>query len=366
MRWLFVAQDGWGLGHVSRQLGLARQLRRVRPRDEMLFLTYSDATHLIAAEGFASVKLPPSQPHKPPGEQMLPPASRLAVATALVRSLASAYRPHGLVVDTFPIGLFGELAVLLDLQGFKFLIAREVRNAPPQWRYQESLPRFDALLAPYVTGEIELDLPAGTPAHFVGPILVRGREDLLPRQAARQRLGLPQQGPVCLVSFGGGGNPAYGRLEQWILQAAERHPAWHFAFARPPLLQGRGGQLAPRNASCFSYYPMAECCAAFDTAISTTGSSAYELAAMGVPAILLPSTSPQQVEDHRHKAERVLGAGGGFVVAAYDTPGLEAALAAMSDPARLAAMRDDRARLCLPNGAERAAAVITEVVDDAP
>ena len=108
MRWLFVAQDGWGLGHVSRQLGLARELRRLRPRDEMLFLTYSDATHLIAADGFASVKLPSPEWFKSDDQRHIDDLQRLKVSIAVVNATATAYQPEGVVIDTFPVGNRGE------------------------------------------------------------------------------------------------------------------------------------------------------------------------------------------------------------------------------------------------------------------
>lgn len=363
MRWLFIAQDGWGLGHVSRQLGLARQLRRLRPRDECLFLTYSDATHLIAAEGFASVKLPSPEWFKPVEHHHIDDHERLKVSIAVVNATASTYQPDGVVIDTFPAGNRGEFAVLQRLPCYRFLIAREVRDPLPQWEYQESLPRFKALLAPYSEGEVQMKVPQGTALHWVGPILVRSRADLLSRQDAQQRLGLPQDRRICLVSFGGGGNPAYSRLEAWVLQLAQSYPDWHFAFATPPLLQGAEMDLGLRNAGRFAYYPMAECCQGFDAAISTVGSSAYELAHMGVPAILIPDVSPQKDEDFFAKAQRVVGESGGFVVRAFDTAALGDAFVAMNDPARLAAMKEDRATLPLQNGAEAAASLLARYTE---
>ncbi|MEQ8355937.1 MAG: hypothetical protein RH942_10415 [Kiloniellaceae bacterium] len=358
MRWLLVAQDGWGLGHVSRQLGLARELRRLAPGDEFLFLTYSDATHLIAAEGFASVKLPAPEWFKAPEDHNIDDQRRLWVSISVVNATATAYKPDAVVLDTFPVGNRGEFAIFQRLPCARFLIAREVRDPLPHWEYRESLPRFHALLAPYAEGEVALAAPAGVGLHWVGPILVRNRADLLARRDARARLGLPQDRRVCLVSFGGGGNPAYKKLEAWALRLAAAHPQWHFAFATPPLLQGADAGLTASNARRFTYYPMAECYAAFDAAISTVGSSAYELAYMGVPSILIPDVSPQKDEDFFAKARRVVGEAGGFVVPAFDDAALQTAFAAMDDPARLTAMKEDRARLPLQNGAANAAAVL--------
>jgi len=169
MRWLMVAQNGWGLGHVSRQLGLARELRCLAPRDEFLFLTYSDATHLIAAEGFASVKLPAPEWFRRPEDHHIDDQRRLQVAIAVVKATAASYRPDAVVLDTFPIGNRGEFAPFRQLDCRRFLIAREVRNPLPHWEHHESLPRFHALLAPYAKGEVSLPAPEGVPLHWVGP-----------------------------------------------------------------------------------------------------------------------------------------------------------------------------------------------------
>jgi len=107
---------------------------------------------------------------------------------------------------------------------------------------------------------------------------------------------------------------------------------------------------------------MAECYAAFDAALSTVGSSAYELAGMGVPSILVPDVSPQKDEDFVAKAHRVLGDQGGFVVKAFDREGLAAAFAAMDDPRRLAAMTRDRIAQKPPNGAVNAATILMQQV----
>ncbi len=365
MRWLLVAQDGWGLGHVSRQLGLARELQRLKPHDEILFLTYSEATNLIAAEGFPSVKLPASQWFKPSDQRYIDDFRRFWLISATVNALVGSYQPHAIVIDTFPVGPLGELAQLLRLPCFRFLIAREVRKPLKQWEYRSSLSRFNALIAPYDENEIAIDCPQETNLHWVGPILVRGRKDLLSRSEARQRLGLPPTGRICLVSFGGGGNPVYSRLEKWILELVDSHPDWHFALSRPPLLQQADAGLGKPNAQRFAYYPMAECYAAFDMAISATGSSAYELAYLGVPAILIPDVSPQHDEDHVAKAKRVLGENGGFVVPAFDGPALHAAFSAMSNKERLQAMKEDRASLKLQNGAENCAKLLARYTKNA-
>jgi len=358
MRWLLIAQDGWGLGHVSRQLGLARELRRLRPADTFLFLTYSDATHLIAREGFASVKLPSPEWFKDADQRSMDDIERLLVATAVTNACATTYRPQAVVIDSFPVGNRGEFSIFQRLPCLRFLIAREIRNPLPQWEYRESLPRFHALLAPYAEHEIDLNLPKGPPLHWVGPILIRGRDGLLPGHEARKRLGLPPEGRVCLVSFGGGGNPAYARLEDWTLQLAARYPDWHFAFATPPLLQNFTSDFGLNNVSRFDYYPMSECLSAFDGAISTTGSTAYELAQMAVPAILITDVSPQNDEDFVAKAKRTLGQNGGFVVRAYDTPALDAAFAQFDAPEQLAAMRQGRLATEPRNGAAKAAELL--------
>ena len=236
LRWLLVAQNGWGLGHVSLQLGIAREIRRRRENDDVLILTYSEASHLISREGIACLKMPSMGQFRDAGRRALSPESQYWLVKAMVHGCVTAYRPHAVVLDTFPMGVAGQFAELLSAPAFRFLVTRENRrlSEPSQ---QMALRRFNLVLAGLDKGETDVPVPSGTRLEWVGQIMVRTREDALERSAARERLGLPTVGRICLVSLGGGGNPRYKEMETWVMTLARRYPEWIFAVATPPLLE---------------------------------------------------------------------------------------------------------------------------------
>ncbi len=171
----------------------------------------------MTREGFPSLKIPDVDWLKRPDEKIISDDNQFRIAQAVINACAAGYRPHAIIIDAYPIGLYGELMALLVYPAFRFFVAEDnKRFRQPQ--FQEALAQFHILLAPYREGEVDLPIPQGPQIEWVGPILVRSREDALPRAEARSRLGLPVDGRVCLVTFGGGGNPTYAELEAWAVE----------------------------------------------------------------------------------------------------------------------------------------------------
>lgn len=333
LRWLFICCDGWGLGHVARMIGLARNIRRRQPDAEFLFLTDNEASFLIWQEGFASVKLPCFEFFRKKDARAINLEINEEVARSVVGPVITAYRPDVVVVDTFPFGYRNEYASLRDFMGRKVLLYREVGESKRNRLFEIGVRSFDLILLPYVQGGVDLSLPRGLRAMWVGPIMPRSRADSVPKDVARARLGLPAEGRVCYVCFGGGGDPAYTRLVDWALSVADRFPDWVFGVPVPPLLTGPPPVKLPENAVYFRYFPVAECFSAFDAAISITGATVFELAHFGVPSVLIPKTA-LKTEDHVAKARNIVAGDRGYVVEEYDTDALIAALDALRDDGR--------------------------------
>ncbi|MBV8480993.1 MAG: UDP-N-acetylglucosamine--N-acetylmuramyl-(pentapeptide) pyrophosphoryl-undecaprenol N-acetylglucosamine transferase [Actinobacteria bacterium] len=174
-----------------------------------------------------------------------------------------------------------------------------------------------------------------------------------PRGVARERLGLPAEGPVVLVF---GGSLGARVLNELALDAwAESGPAvLHLCGERDyPSLQGRatrpGYVLLPFIDEIGLAYGAA------DVAVARAGGSVWELAAAGLPAVLVPgdfATGGHQ----RKNAEWFARAGGAIVV-----PESEARRVApvvdelLASPERLAAMADAMRAAARPDAAERIA-----------
>ncbi len=168
LRWLFICCDGWGLGHVARLIGLARNIRKRQPDGEFLFLTDSEASILIWQEGFASVKLPCYEFPKM-GTRVIGSAINEDVVRSVVGPVITAYRPDVVVADTFPFGYRNEYASLQFFRGRKVLLYREVGESKRNRLYEIGVRSFDLILLPYVQGGVDPSLPRGLRAPWVGP-----------------------------------------------------------------------------------------------------------------------------------------------------------------------------------------------------
>ena len=170
------------------------------------------------------------------------------------------------------------------------------------------------------------------------------------QEEGRSRFGLPAEGPVVAVF---GALAGARSLNDLALAAwGESGPAvLHIAGERDfDSLRGRvsrhGYVLLPQTDH------FGEALAAADVAVSRAGGTVWELAAAGVPAVLVPY--PYATADHQTLNAKHFERGGGAVVvpdAEVDrVPALVAEL--LADPARLASMREAMLALARPDAAE--------------
>jgi UDP-N-acetylglucosamine--N-acetylmuramyl-(pentapeptide) pyrophosphoryl-undecaprenol N-acetylglucosamine transferase len=178
---------------------------------------------------------------------------------------------------------------------------------------------------------------------------------------ARDRFGLPAEGPVLAIFGGLAGAQALNEL------AVEA-----FGEEGPAVLHVSGerdyGAVRPRaRRDDYVLVPSTEdfgaALAAADLAISRAGGTVWELAAAGTPAILVPY--PYATADHQTSNARHFEEGGGAVVVDQSELGRVPALARelLADPARLARMSDAMRSLARPDAAAVVADELIELAE---
>jgi UDP-N-acetylglucosamine--N-acetylmuramyl-(pentapeptide) pyrophosphoryl-undecaprenol N-acetylglucosamine transferase len=172
----------------------------------------------------------------------------------------------------------------------------------------------------------------------------------VPKDEARRRFGLPADGPVLLVAGALAGARSLNELAVEAFGAAG--PAvLHITGERDyPSLEGRvrrdGYVMVP------SVQDYGAALSAADLAVARAGGTVWELAAAGLPAILVPY--PHATGDHQTKNALHFQRGGGAVlVPETDLGGVpELARSLLGDARRLAAMRESMLALARPDAAE--------------
>lgn len=351
-RLLFYAVNGLGLGHVTRLLAIARQVRARCPGAQILFITASEADAVIYKEGFAALKLPSKTIA---GATRLRPQTYAKLVQTVTWNAVAAFNPAALVVDTFPAGAMQELLPLLRWEMRRVFVYRVQQPEKARDPYfQNTLALYDLAVIPHSEGGQDMPLPSETPGVWTGDILIRTRDEALPRAEARARLGLSSEGRVLYVTFGGGGD---AELHESLAVAFEALGGadWTLAVANAPL-DPRARPPLPPNARWVSDYPMAECFAAFDGAVSAAGyNSVAEILHHGLPAVLLPF--PRGVDDQFARVREAVDAGAALTCA-LEAGALRGTVERLADVSVAQGLRDRAQALVPGDGAGKAAEAI--------
>ena len=174
------------------------------------------------------------------------------------------------------------------------------------------------------------------------------------REEARRQFGLPAEGPVVIVLGGLAGARTLNELS--VGAWGERGPAvLHLAGARD--FAGLRSRVSrPDYVLLDQTDRFGDALAAADVAVSRAGGTVWELAAAGLPAVLVPY--PHATSDHQALNARWFERGRGAIVvpdgeAANRVPPLVAEL--LADPDRLASMAEAMRALARPHAADEIA-----------
>lgn len=218
--------------------------------------------------------------------------------------------------------------------------------------------RLAAPFAKRVFLAYELD-GLGPPKYRVVGRPIPSRSRALPRSEARARLGLPPEGPILGVFGARAGAKALNELavETW-------------AESGPVVLHVSGERdfeaLRPRvERADYHLLPTVDdfgaALSAVDLALSRSGGTVWELAAAGLPAVLVPY--PHATSDHQTKNARYFERGGGAVLVPeeelYTAPEIVDAL--LGDDGRRGEMAAAMRRLAREDAAARIAEELIEL-----
>ena len=355
-RFVFYAVNGLGLGHVTRLLGIARALRRLEKDSEILFVTSSEADHVIYQEGFAAVKVPSKTVREEVG---LKKQTYLRLAQTVIWNAISAFDPDVLVVDTFPTGSFEELLPVLRWRQKNAFVFREQRPEQASAELlQATLRLYDRVIVPHDELAQAGPLPEPEKAIAVGPVLIREREELPTREAARAALRLPADGTLLYASFGGGGDPEGLRALTLTAEVVATLPGVRLVVGAGPLLRELPD--LPGAIVLTGRYPALDFLPAFDAAVAGAGyNSVSELLFAGVPSVFVPFE--RTVDDQARRAQGIAAKGAGLACPALTREALAAAVNAVLAPGAQKSFRRAAQKLVPRNGAERAARALLEL-----
>lgn len=347
-RALFVTSNGFGLGHVTRCMAIARRL----PDDvEPVILTLSEALPLVREQGFLAEYFGSRDPRAESGVRW---NGRLA---GRIRALLREYDPGAVVFD----GVYPYPGMLDALRGER---RAKLWCRRAMWRAGEgSLApvyehEFDAVLEPgELAGERDRGVTAArrTRSVVVDPILLLDEDELQPREEAARAAGV-DPAEVNVLMQPAWDNEVFGPTADQCLEAIGRAPGVRAVVAVSPL-RSRAAPL-PDGVARISTYPLARLYRAFDLAVSSAGYNVFhELVALGVPSLFVPNAGTPR-DDQVARARFGEEAGVGRSWESRTVADLERHLSVLLDAGEREAMRRRAEELRPANGAAEAAALV--------
>lgn len=348
-RILFFNVNGSGMGHLNRCLAYARRLRgRARP----FFFSLASAIEIIEEMGFEADYF---VSHYWSESSTFAWNSELAIRFGL---MLERVRPDAVVFDgTWPFKGFltacetyGSPALVWSNRG---LLKSDTKAVP----VDEA--EFDLVIQPGELGAAEArsNLEGGGTRLTVPPVCLLEDDELMDRAAARQALGLPQDGRFVLFSLGPGNLKDVAGIGHGLIDGFEA-AGFQVVWARAPI-SVRDVEL-PAGVLPLSVYPLARYLRAFDAFVGAAGyNTCCELVQSRVPALLVPNA--QLVDDQVRRARMVADVMPAVVSACESGQERKAAVDAL-----LGMLCDEPAQQAVVpmNGAALAAEAIMAVVAD--
>jgi len=336
-RLLAYSHDGYGLGHLRRNLRIAAGLRRHRPDTEVLLATGAKAAERLAsAHGIACVRLPSLLKAGPGRYESAEPGTTsidalVARRSAILADTVTGFAPDILLVDRHPRGLHRELDAALDVHRSRRPRARAVlglrdiiddpETVAREWEELELTAAVaDHYDAVFCYGDREVYDPV---AEYSLPGVVADRlqytgylaDDLLAGDAASIRRAHSGGARMAVCTLGGGQDAA-GIARAFLaamLHLRERN--WRGILITGPYMASDDVE-ALRNhpatadvAIIRMVTDVPSYLAAADAVFCMGGyNTTCEVLALAVPAVIVPRTSPrlEQLMRARRLADRGL------------------------------------------------------------
>ncbi len=371
LRVICYAINGTGLGHLTRLLAVARELRvmasAVGQRVDVQFITTSEASHI--ANDFPVYKLP-SKTVVSATEGNFDRFRRSA--KMIISNLIATMEPDLLLLDTQPEGSYREFVFIKDYARARVFIDRHKdRRHSQSASHLSHLALYDRVLVPDHPDRAEhYPVPAKLKSRqrFVGPITGL-RKPLLEAQEVRAEFGIAETKRIVYLSAGGGGDNNAERDLKLLLDSLLEHEEVHVIVGYGPLYQNsgnrrrlpyRGGE-GQRNrvtvitgeARCYF--------GALDCAISAAGYNTYqELLEAAVPTLFYAQSKGMDRQDLR--IEQGAARDWHLALQTFDPASLQQQIAQLFDPHQQEKLRHGLRQRPASTGATEAALECLDVI----
>lgn len=347
-RALFLTSNGAGMGHLTRMLGLAREVAKSM---EPVFFSMSQGLSVVANAGF---------PY-----EYVPFNSALQTKSVLWHDYFESrlleaidhYQAEIIVFDgTWPYR--GMLSALDKRNLLRVWVRRAMWKPTISPEQLSNAAHFDLVIEPGEHAHT-YDIGATTQvrnAAVVGPMTVLSSHEPLSRSDALKELGLPDGDRYALVTLGAGNINDVESTQTAVLAAIEAQKGWKPILTKAPIVSAWNAA----EARTISTFPLARYTHAFDFAVSAAGYNSFsEWMSGGLPTVWIPNMSTM-TDDQAARARWAADSGYGLRAEEGDKDDIARAVTVMCNDSIRGVMERKLNQLSIKNGVFEAASLIEE------
>ncbi|MGP5573724.1 hypothetical protein ACTXN6_13795 [Corynebacterium casei] len=349
-RVIFVSSNGAGLGHLTRLNAVDKALDV-----ESMFYTMSSAYKMLGKKSHEIIYFPSH------GDLMMRGSDWNPLMKEHFSAVVRGYKPDLIVFD----GTYVYQGVVATSKELKIPLVWMQRGC---WKgevdrkstQRHSANKFaKAVLVPGDYGcEETVDVGQGLEPHYLPPVTLIEKSELLSRVDARKMLQLPLDKKLFLIQLGAGNINDISNIRSKALEFVSQLGAeWEPVLVRNPLSHNDSDD----NAHSIQAYPLSLYYNAFDAGAFAAGyNTVQESIELNLPAVFVPN--PQtKTDDQDRRALTIAGKDLGYL--ATGEAQLQDAIIKLSVDENRGRIRESMLRHRAPSGAQAAAKAINSLLN---
>ena len=275
--------NGVGFGHFTRMLALAKRMKQQDPTLEIIFFTTMPTLHLLKPYGIPA--------HHISGPKYFKGFESRDWNALLEEQLTLCFETHKPSMFIFD-GAFpyrGMLKAIQDRNGLRKIWMRRGMFKKGAKVPVDSIQHFDTIIRPGdAIADSEEEIDHGLEILHSSPIILLDEGELLTREKARYRLGIPLDCRAVYVQLGAGQINDISSEIRMTIDALLKHENLHVILGESMI--GSRIEIDLPNVHIIRDYPNSQYFNGFDAVVQAGGyNSFHETRAFGLPALFYPN-----------------------------------------------------------------------------
>jgi len=301
--------NGVGMGHYSRMFALARSMKKIDPTLEIVFFTTNYVLHPLYAEGFTCYHLPGRNKFKKMNAK-----TWNSQCEDMLSNIFSVHKPKMFIFDgAYPYR--GMLNAIKTRSSLHRVWVRRIQKKGVDNTPIDAYDSFEAIVVPGDLIEPDMEELSRWPVNEINlcpPIVSTLRNELYPRGSLRNKLGIPYDEKVALVSLGAGEINEIENLREYVTNYLN-DKGIYVVIADSMLKPSKNMH---KNILCRSIkeFPIMRYRNCFDFAVIAAGyNSIHEMMLLRIPSVIIPNDNTQR-DDQVNRAKNATFGGRGIII----------------------------------------------------